>query len=343
MKAALIAVSERGAELSAKIADLHVCTCLRYVHESYADAISVPFSSVYRLISEIYPQYDALIFLCAAGIAVRSVAPLLHAKTTDPAVLVIDENGRYIVPILSGHIGGANALAVELAAKLGAQAVLTTATDSGGNFSPDSFAMANHLRIIDLSAAKAVAAAVLRGEPVGLVSDFPYLNCPPELHPDAECRIGLCISTDLQKNPFPTTLLLVPQDLVLGIGCRRGVTLSQIEAQIREAGIPIERVCKAATIDRKKDEPALNEFCSKYRISLTTYTPEELMHVRGGFQSSAFVKQITGADNVCERSAVLCAGGKLLYPKASGNGVTCAAAQCQICLDFDKKRDLHET
>ncbi len=339
MRAALISVSDRGADLTARISDLKLFDCLRFAHESHCDAVAVPFSSVCDLTRELFSEYDALIYVCAAGIAVRSVAPCICSKQTDPAVLVIDENCRFIIPILSGHIGGANALAEILAEYTHAQAVLTTATDSGKRFSPDSFAVANSLRIADFSAAKQIAAAVLCGEPIGLVSDFPYVHCPTELYPDKDCRTGICISFDKTKKPFPITLLLIPRDLVLGIGCRRNATAEQIEAQVQKAAVPMERVCRVATIDRKKNEPGLVRFCREHHLKLVYFSAEELRNVSGSFHTSAFVQQTVDVDNVCERSAVLSAGGKLIFPKCSGNGVTCAAAQRDICIDFSARRD----
>lgn len=340
MRAALISVTERGAALSAELADLGVCACVRYAHEAHADAIAVPFSSVYDVTAELFVAYDALVYIGAAGIAVRAIAPHIRSKAADPAVLVIDEQGRFVIPVLSGHLGGANALAEAIAAKLGAVPVITTATDIGGRFSPDSFAAANFLHITDLSAAKAVAAAVLAGEPIGLVSDFPFENCPPELHPGENCRVGLCIGYDTEKKPFPVTLSLVPQDLVLGIGCRRGVSAAQIAEQVERSGIPLERVRIVSTIDRKADEPGLLAFCREQRLKLVTCTAAVLAKVAGAFRGSDFVQETIGVDNVCERSAVCVSGGALVYPKCAGNGVTCAAAACEIRLDFAKRRDI---
>lgn len=340
MRAALISVTERGADLTARIADLGVCACMRYAHQSHSDAVSVPFASIYDVTAELFSKFDALVFVCACGIAVRAIALHIRDKSADPAVLVIDEQGQFVIPVLSGHLGGANALAQEIASKIGAVPVITTATDTGGKFSPDSFAAANFLQIIDLSAAKTVASAVLAGEPVGLVSDFPYVNCPPELHPGEAYRTGLCISPDTGKKPFPVTLSLVPQDLVLGIGCRKGATAEQIEEAVQNAGIPLDRVYCAATIDRKADEPGLIVFCTKYRLKLVTFTAEELMHTKGDFHASDFVRETVGADNVCERSAVRASGGALVYPKTAQNGVTCAAAKRRIHVDFAKRRDL---
>ena len=340
MRAAVIAVNERGAWRSAEIADLGVCSCVRFVYEKYADAAAIPFDSVYDVTGKLFREYDALLFLCAAGIAVRAIAPHIRDKSTDPAVLVLDDAGKYVVPILSGHIGGANALAEEFAAKLGAIPVLTTATDSGGEFSPDCFAKANFLRITDLSAAKEVAAAVLRGEPVGLESDYPYGNCPPELHPGENCRVGLYIGDNASKKPFPVTLRLLPCDLILGIGCRKGASAAQIAKCVADSGIPIERVQFVTTIDRKANEPGLIAFCKEYRLKLHCYTAQALMQARGDFTASAFVQKTVGADNVCERSCVLGADGALVFRKFAENGVTCAAAKCKMSLDFAKRRDL---
>ena len=340
MKAALISVTERGAELSARIADLGICSTRRFAHANHSDALATPFTSVFTLTSVLFYNFDALIFICAMGIAVRAIAPEVRSKAEDPAVIVIDEQGKYVISVLSGHLGGANALAQEIAEKLGAVPVITTATDLDGYFSPDSFAAANDLHITDLSAAKAVASAVLAQEPVGLVSDYPYENCPPELYPGKLCCVGICISLDETKKPFPVTLSLVPRDLVLGIGCRKGASVRQIEEQVQHSGIPLERVRFAATIDRKADEPGLLAFCDKHRLKLFSTTADALLSVQGEFHGSDFVQETVGVDTVCERSAVFFAGGALLYPKSAGNGVTCAAAQCDISLDFAKRREL---
>ena len=340
MRAAIIAVTESGVRYSARIAALGICPCVRYAYEKYADISTNSFHSIYSLTAEIFPEFDALIFLCAAGIAVRAIAPMIRDKSTDPAVLILDEAGKFVIPVLSGHIGGANALANALAEALGAVPVITTATDSGGKFSPDSFAEANYLQIIELSAAKEIAAAILRKEPVGLVSAFPYENCPPCLHPGEACRTGLYIGYDLRKKPFPITLHLVPQDLVLGIGCKRGADFGQIAECVDISGIPLHRVRFVTSIDLKANEPGLIAFCSKHRLHLKCYPASALRQVQGEFTTSDFVRETVGVDNVCERSAVLGSGGTLHYCKFSWNGVTCAAASCEIRLDFAKRRDL---
>ena len=151
MKTAVISLTEKGRQLSEKLGGDRFC------FRKHCDADAVPFTELSALVSELFGRYDALIFICAVGIAVRAIAPHIVSKTTDPAVVAVDDCGKFAVSLLSGHIGGANALAVQTAAKLGAVPVITTATDSGEKFSPDVFAKANALVIDDMTAAREVA------------------------------------------------------------------------------------------------------------------------------------------------------------------------------------------
>lgn len=341
MKAAIISLTENGRRLSSKIAE-NACfiDAERFCFHSHKDADSYSFDSLSELISEIFQRYDAIVFVCACGIAVRAIAPHLISKTTDPAVVVIDDCGRYVIPILSGHIGGANALAKRLAELFNMQAVITTATDTGGHFSPDSFAAANGLFLSDMKAAKEVTAAVLDGEKIGLVSDYEFRNLPADMIDGMDCRIGIYIG-NADIKPFPVTLNLIPKNVVLGIGCKRGTDCETIERAVvnalRSADIAIERVCAAATIDLKSDEAGLLGFCEKYGLELCTYTAEELKNVNGNFTRSDFVKSVTGVDNVCERSAVKCSEGELILRKTAAGGVTVAAAEKPLILDFERR------
>lgn len=123
---------------------------------------------------------DALVFIGACGIAVRAIAPFAAGKKTDPAVLVMDECGRFVISLLSGHLGGANELTAWLSEKTGAIPVITTATDLHGRFAVDIFAKERSCAILNMAAAKEVSAAVLAGEPVGFYSEFPIQGRLPE-------------------------------------------------------------------------------------------------------------------------------------------------------------------
>lgn len=341
MKTAIISITENGRKLSRRISDsAFFLNTERYCFCSHTDEVSRSFEDLKDLVSGIFNKYEAIVFVCACGIAVRSVAPCIRSKISDPAVIVIDDCGKFVIPVLSGHIGRANAVAENLAELIGAQAVITTATDTGSHFSPDSFAVANDLMITDMNAAKAIASAVLDSEKVGIVSDYEYINLPKDFLESTDCRSGIYIGNRDLK-PFSVTLNLTAKNVVLGIGCKRGTECDKIEnavlAALETAGIDFERICAIATIDLKADEKGLLGFCEKHDLRISAYTAQELMDVEGDFSSSDFVKSVTGVDNVCERSAVKCSGGRLILRKTAADGVTVAAAEKPLILDFERK------
>lgn len=299
-----------------------------------------------------FREADALIFIGAAGIAVRAIAPLLRSKQSDPAVVVIDESCRWVISLLSGHIGGANALARRIAALLGAEPVITTATDINGVFAVDLFAGRNGLVITSLPKAKLISAYLLDGKNVVLKTGYPIAgpvpkelrlvygeagrNQPPGEYPELDA--GILLSAR-KSDEDPRWLRLVPRIMRLGIGCRRGVgeaaIADAVSAALDRAGIDEAAVAAAGTITIKKDEAALSAFCAARGWPLQYYTPEELMNAPGIFTPSAFVESATGADNVCERAAVLAsAGGRLIAGKFALGGVTVAVAEAPPVLSF---------
>ena len=281
---------------------------------------------------------DGLVFCCAAGIAVRAIAPWVRDKTSDPAVIVADELGRYVIPLLSGHLGGANALATALAASIGAVPVITTATDLNGVFAVDVFAARNHLFITDMELAKAVSAALLAGEQVGFASDLPWEGLLPWGLTTGAAALGICVSRERTKAPFDRTLRLIPRRYAAGMGCKRGKTGEALEGflleQLERCKVAVEELRCIATIDRKGDEPGLWALCSAYRLPLQTYSAAELSALPGDFHGSAFVRTQTGVDSVCERSAVLAAGGPLVAEKTAAQGMTFALARYEEGIHF---------
>lgn len=342
MNISVISVTEKGRLLSEKIAE-HLggeFEVKRYCFRKYCDASAEKFSKLSELMPSIFEEYNALVFVCSCGIATRAIAPFVNSKAHDPAVIVVDDSGKFAIPILSGHLGGANRMSEIIAEKIGAAAVITTATDIGGRFSPDSFARANNLLFSDFSAAKEIAAAVLNDEKIGLKSDYPYKNPPLEITESSPCRTGIYISANPLPKPFEVTLNLIPKNIVIGIGCRKNTPCTDIEKHVlltlKKEGINERRVTAAASINIKSEERGLVEFCEKFSLPLITFTAEELMAQRGDFGSSSFVLETTGADNVCERSAVAC-GGTLLFRKRSCENVTLAAAELPVEIDFERK------
>lgn len=341
MRAAVFSVTQRGAELSERVAKAFPggWEVARYSFERYTAEGAEPFGNLSLKTAEVFPECGAVVFVCACGIAVRAIAPLIKSKQTDPAVVVLDDCGKFAVSLLSGHLGGANRLTEIIAEAVGAQPVITTATDTGGRFSPDSFAAANGLFFKDYSAAKEIASAVLRGEKIGLISDIECVNMPPDVVRADSGKYGICISRDMSAKPFGVTLNMAPKNIVLGVGSRKGAEFSALMSLVRRnlTETELARVCEIATIDRKANEPCILRLCEELNVPLKVYTAEQLAEVQGSFSMSEFVQSTVGVDNVCERSASV-GGNTLIIRKQAECGVTLAAAERKVLIDFSRKQ-----
>lgn len=341
MRIAIVSLTENGRRISLKIAEKlserHIIT--RFAYEKYTDSSAVAFCGLKSVIASNFHKFDAIIFVCACGIAVRMIAPHIVSKFSDPAVVVIDEQGKFVVSLLSGHVGGANALTEKIAQLIGAVPVITTATDVGGKFSPDSFAAANNLHMCELDLAKEIAALIVDSKKIGFYCEYDYINFTGEYFSD-NSDIGICISNNVTKNTFKKTLHLVPKNIIIGVGCRKNTPLEMLENfilnNLADNDIEIFRLKKICSINIKQNENAIAEFSSKYSLPAEFFSSEELMGVPGNFSSSEFVMKTTGADNVCERSAV-CGGGTLIVRKIAENGMTFAAAEEELIIDFEKR------
>lgn len=287
---------------------------------------------------------DALVFVGAAGIAVRAIAPLVKSKAEDPAVVVVDEAGRWAVPILSGHLGGANALAVRIASITKGEAVLTTATDVRGKFAVDLWAKKQGLAVRDPENIVRVSSKILKGEMVLIRSDFPILGQAPEGVRRAEAGEAWDAEVSFRPGRDPEVLHLIPETVFLGIGCRKGVPDQVIDDRFRaflaETGLAEEAFAQAATIDRKKEEEGLLAFAKKRGLVLKIFRAEELETAEGTFHDSPFVRETVGTGNVCERAAALAAGPGyvMVREKFAGDGVTLAAASAPVRLTWEVER-----
>ena len=328
MKLELIAFTQRGHDLAWRLAEAlsgrgHQAACTR-------DGLKAE-----EWAGRAFSRSDGLIFVGAAGIAVRAIATHLRHKSTDPAVVVVDEKGQFIIPILSGHLGGANDLAREIAALIGATPVITTATDVNGVFAVDQWARRQGLMVCNPERILSVSSRLLAGETVGFFSPWSIAGELPQ---------GLCLVSrrdaqvvlDLHR-PAGGALWLCPKGVRVGMGCRRGTPVSVLcallDRVLTESDIPRDAVSALCTIDLKKDEPGLQELAQELGVPLHTYSAQELAQVPGDFTSSSFVAQVTGVDNVCERAA-LASGGTLLQKKTAKDGATVALAMEELHLTW---------
>ncbi|WP_167511398.1 cobalt-precorrin 5A hydrolase [Pseudobutyrivibrio xylanivorans] len=252
-----------------------------------------------------FDMHLPVVFISSVGIAVRTIAPFITSKLKDSPVIVIDELGKNVIPILSGHFGGANELARVIAKEIAATPVITTATDLNNVFAVDVFAKKNGLRICDKSKIKEVSGKALRGEELEIIQK------------DEEIIIE--------------GLKLIPKRLILGIGCKKGKTFEDIKAFVNMYYSDEEleeNLYGIASIDVKSEEVGLVKLAEFYGVPFVTFSSDELEAVEGDFNESSFVKEQVGVGNVCERSALLLAGegGNLAMNKTASDGITLAAA-----------------
>ena len=348
MEAAIYSFSLRGAELAKRIeavlSDLDYSVSNKTVAKYAEQAALAPMLPDHNAAcGEDFARCQLLVFVGAVGIAVRTIAPYIKSKLTDPAVLSIDERGNFVIPLLAGHIGGANEMARYVAAALKAQACVTTATDVNGLFAVDEWAARNNMVLCSLKAAKDFAAALVAGDTVGLYVDAGFEivgDLPKQVEINGSLPIGMAVTLSKRLAPFrKCTVRLLPKIVHLGIGCKRNTPLERIEElvlpELERLDLDMRSIAGLASVDLKKDEQGLLAFAQKYKIPAHFYSAEELNALEGDFTPSSFVQSVVGVSNVCERSAVKdAAGGRLALRKTSRNGVTLAIAVEELVLDL---------
>ncbi|MBR0254023.1 MAG: cobalt-precorrin 5A hydrolase [Synergistaceae bacterium] len=282
-----------------------------FVPERFKDSkLNIIEGNLSEWTGKYFHKAKALIFIGACGIAVRAIAEHVKSKLEDPAVIVIDEAGKFVIPILSGHVGGANELSLKIANFINAVPVITTATDVNNLVAVDEWAVKNDCVIENPEAVKIISGAVLEHK-----------------------NIGIAVTEQNQITPFPITLYLRPKNLILGTGCNRGTDINEFEnAALRflnEAGVSILSLKALASIDIKSNEPALIKFAENHKIPFLTFSAKELSELEGNFTKSERVLKVTGVDNVCERACIK-AGGEgtvLMRSKIICGGITLALAR----------------
>ncbi len=262
-------------------------------------------------LASLWGKVDGFICLMAAGIVVRSVAPLLEDKGYDPCVIVLDEKGKYIVSLLSGHLGGGNELAARVAALTGGEPVITTASDTLGLSALDLWAREQNLTVEDRKALTGLSAKLVNIGEIAI-----YTEVSVDSLPQGFCRVPDPGSADLavsNRTDLPVKIAVFrPKNLVIGVGCNRGTPVWEFEEALvelfAEAGLSILGVRNLASIDLKKDEPGLLDFAAKQDWRLDFFDRNALNEVPGLVVSMAAL-QALGARGVAEPAALLSARG----------------------------------
>jgi cobalt-precorrin 5A hydrolase/precorrin-3B C17-methyltransferase len=295
------------------------------------------------LVHEAWQYREGLIFIMAMGIVIRTITPLIRDKREDPPVVVVDETGRYVISLLSGHLGGANALTQEIAGILGAEPVLTTSTDLNGLTPPDLWAMGKGLVIENSEALPSITTRFIQNRALrvfvekGLDIELPedYLLVEPayaDMLVTNRQRIETC------GCKVKGQLYVRPKNLFVGIGCNSGTTgqeISEITDRVfKENNLSPLAIACIATIYIKTKEPGLRDFAQMRGLALKGFTAERLNKVEGIMVSEAAVRA-TGANAVAEPSAILAARLSsdrvtLIVPKIKSGNVTVAVAEASV-------------
>jgi cobalt-precorrin 5A hydrolase len=312
------------------------CT-LNHLSGSFSDAVGTLFNS-YRL----------LIFISAVAVAVRAVAPFLKSKDSDPAIVVLDEQARFAISLLSGHLGGANEETAKIATHMGARPVITTATDSRGLTAFDDLARRLGWKIENLPDLKAVSAALLEEREIILYSDYLFsyplqgkirVTEHPELLKEASngyILISSRLNPPYDLPEFPRVILRPPV-IAAGVGCRRGVEdekiIEAVKKAFNQAGLALNCLSCLASGEFKADEEGLIKAAAHFAVPLKIFTRDEIRAKLGDTVPSAFVNDQVGVGAVAEPCARLgSGGGKIILPTQSGGGITVALAEGGIDL-----------
>ena len=334
MKIAIITVSNKGQELAAELKE-------KLDSDSTIIRCDLYHKNVKKHFPVLFEEYDAIIAVMASGILIRSIAPLVESKATDPAVINIDDNGNFAISTLSGHLGGANKLAKKVAELIGATPVITTSTDVNSKLGIDVMAKDLYLSIDNPKEILHFNKAILEGGEIKLTVNpnrnfdylFTYLN-----NNTLEINVSIYYSSKMDKDEIHVQLdehemTLKERKIVVGLGCRRGKECEAIYdgvvKSLDDLKIPVSRVNMLASAEIKKDEGGMLELSSKLDIPISFVELDKLklFHSRD-VKKSEFVMSKFGIWGVCEPSALIMAGydSKLIYKKTSYDGVTVSVA-----------------
>lgn len=353
-KTAIVAITKNGTELGQRLTHLfpgsHLYVPAKFASERKTGVYSFR-GPARETVKEVFGKYESLVLIMAVGIAVRLVASELKGKLEDPAVVVMDERGKFVVSLVSGHIGGANELAKRIASLVGAQPVVTTASEVSETLTVDLLGRELGWELDDSANVSGVSAAVVNGEEVGIYQDagerdwwtktepLPHNICiftSLESLGESACLAALIITDRLLGGECRALLkravVYRPKSLVVGMGCNRGVSSSRVEEAVTEVllehALSIKSIRNIATIDVKRHEQGLLEFARNHSLPVEFLTKETLEQVKFPSSSSSIAFNCVGVRAVCEPAALLSSKStSLVVPKTKLGDITIAVAR----------------
>ncbi|SKC75621.1 cobalt-precorrin 5A hydrolase [Maledivibacter halophilus] len=342
MNKAIITLTKGGIKLGLKLLDQYEDSVL-YVNRKFDinhERVKKIEEGINKLTGAIFQQYECLIFIMATGIVVRAIASYLKNKALDPAVVVMDEKGKNIISLLSGHLGGANEITLDIAKKLNGNPVITTASDINNTLAVDTLAMKTGCAIENLKDATKVTAHIVNKEIVGIVSKIHLnINLPDNMilldnNKTTDGFKGIIIITNKKiiTRSLIDTVVLRPKNIIIGVGCKKGKTREEIVEAISVSLDKIERshlsIKHIATIDVKRNEKGIVDAANYYNVPLVIIEREKVLKIEKKFEASDFVKRTIGVGAVAEPVSVLSSNeGRLIMKKTKYNGITIAIAE----------------
>lgn len=334
MKCAIIAITESGIEIGEMISNHRNCTL--FTLEKFQNAKwKLIESRLGTFMEKIFKQYNEIIMIMSTGIAVRSIASCLDSKFVDPAVVVCDDTGKYAISLVSGHLGGANHLAMDIAKLIGAVPVITTASDNRKIESVDMLAKRLNLKVDDYEAAKRVTALMVNDWDVDIIDDYGIFRDTNRFSLESKglIYIGDKACPEIHKEYSEITCLR-KKSLVVGIGCRKGIDSSTLYDAVSEIfktnNLTTQSIKTIATIDIKSEEPAILDLAQSLSVELKIIEKKEILAVEHYFETSDFVQKSIGVGAVCEPAAWLASGkGKKIIGKKKSKGITLCIYQVE--------------
>lgn len=319
MKIAVVSLNKFGDDIAGKIN--------KAVNIDIYSKSNLKEFSIKNLSEKLIREYDGIVFVSSTGIAVRAIAPFIKDKTKDPAVVSIDILGKYVISLLSGHLGGANKLTNKIAEIIGAQPVITTATDNLKVTAPDIIAKENNLIIDDMKMAKEIAVLLVNGEKVAFVDEDKIIKMPMGYINDLNIAAGAVYVTNKQIFPWKceNKLKLIRKNIILGIGCKKNYPAEEMYTKVKnklsEHNFEEKAVKIVASIDIKKHEYAIEYLSKALNAEFKTFSSQEIKKIQYKYNGSDFVEKSIGVRAVCEPVVEL-SKGLIMMEKFNLSGMT---------------------
>ncbi len=330
---AIVSISLQGNALALRLKNfLPEATCYTLKKWAGEKQQAIP-GRLQTFCAQLFEDYEAIVFIMATGIVVRSIAPWIKDKTKDPAIIVIDDAGKNVISLLSGHLGGANTLTKQIAEWIKAHPVITTSSDVNNLPSVDMIAQQNGLLIESMHDAKVITSMIINKQKVELEDNYGYLNASilPSIQGETEGLIFVSNNKKIEcRIPF---IQLIPRNLSIGIGCKRNTEPNKLWSFLQDVceklNLNIKAIHSVSSIDIKADELAILKLIEKLECESHFYSKEELQQVDHLFEGSEFVKQTVGVASVSTTSAFLEGKqkGKFLIQKEAREGMTISIFQ----------------